>query len=356
MPISWGLNLSDHGEMVRAVADARIRLAGLAGQAVSAAEFSHEVEAALQRTVPFDGWCLFGLDPFTGLRTFQLGGRGTEHTVEMARNEAFMSDVNKYVDLAAAPRPAGWLAPNHPLAGQSFRLHEILLPQGFQSEIRLALAGRDRLWGALVLFRDDRRRYFDDRDTDAVCEIGYPLLDAVRSYPVRPIAPQGTPHGAGIVSISPDDRIVAQSDGAQAWLADLVPGGDDETHLGDVTRVLFDAAHAVRSGDPAAGTTCVRTVSGHWLRVEATTYPVDGTDVSVLLQPATSRQLLGAFAACQRLTPREIDVLEQLMRGRSGKEIAKRLNLSLLTVNGHLKSIYRKCGVRGRDELLGRLV
>jgi len=44
------------------------------------------------------------------------------------------------------------------------------------------------------------------------------------------------------------------------------------------------------------------------------------------------------------------------MRGRSGKEIAKRLNLSLLTVNGHLKSIYRKCGVRGRDELLGRLI
>ncbi len=355
MPISWGLNLSDHGEMVRAVADARIRLAGLAGQAVSAAEFSHEVEAALQRTLPFDGWCLFGLDPFTGLRTFQLGGRGTEHTAEMARNESFMSDVNKYVDLAAAPRPAGWLAPNHPLARHSFRLHEILLPQGFHSEIRLALSDRDRLWGALVLFREDPHRYFGDRDTDAVCEIGEPLLDAVRSYPVRPIAPQGDPPGAGVVAISPDDRILARSEGAEAWLADLVPGGDDETHLGDVTRVLFDAAHAVRRGDRAGGTTCVRTVSGHWLRVEATAHRVDGSDVSVLLQPATSRQLVGAFAACHRLTPREIDVLEQLMRGRSGKQVARQLKLSLLTVNGHLQSIYRKCGVRGRDELVGRL-
>ncbi|HEU0288562.1 MAG TPA: helix-turn-helix transcriptional regulator [Nocardioidaceae bacterium] len=78
-----------------------------------------------------------------------------------------------------------------------------------------------------------------------------------------------------------------------------------------------------------------------------------GRPLPVLRRPG---HLVGAFAACHRLTPREIDVMKQLMGGRSGKEIAKRLNLSLLTVNGHLKSIYRKCGVRGRDELLGRLI
>ena len=355
MPISWGLFLAHHGGMVRAVAETWIRLAGLTGQALEAAEFSHEVSAALRRTLPFDGWCLFGLDPFSGLRTFQLGGRGTEHTVEMARNEAFMSDVNKYLDLAASATPAGWLSPRHPRARDSFRLHEILLPQGFHSEIRLALRDRNRLWGALVLFREDSHRDFNDRDTEAVCAIGESLTRAVRSYPVRPIPRQGAPHSAGVVSIAPDDRIVAVSEGAHAWLADLVPGGDDETHLGDVTRVLFDAAHAVRCGEPARGSTCVRTVRGHWLRVEATAHPLDGSDVTVIMQPATSRQLVGAFGTYHRLTPRELDVLDKVIGGHSGKQIARQLGVSLLTVNGHLRSVYRKCGVRGRDELLGRL-
>ena len=31
------------------------------------------------------------------------------------------------------------------------------------------------------------------------------------------------------------------------------------------------------------------------------------------------------------------------------------LEISLLTVNGHLGSLYRKCGVSGREELFGRL-
>jgi len=126
------------------------------------------VGAALRRALTFDGWCLLGLDPGTGLRTIQFGGRGTEQTAEMARNEALMTDVNKYRDLGVAAVPAGWLSPNHPEARNSFRLHEILLPQGFHSEVRLALRDHGRLWGALVLFREDPRRPFDDHDTAVV--------------------------------------------------------------------------------------------------------------------------------------------------------------------------------------------
>jgi DNA-binding CsgD family transcriptional regulator len=341
--------------MMRAVADTQARLIGLSGRALEAREFSYEVSSAIRQMLPFDGWCLFGIDPSNGLRTFQLGGRGTEHTAEMAHNEAFMSDVNRYVDLAVAPMPAAWLSPEHPEARRSFRLHEILLPQGFHSEIRLALRDRDRLWGALVLFREDPRRDFDDQDTAAVCAIGESLTNAVRAYPVRPIPRRGAPHGAGVVAIAPDDRILAVSEGADAWLADLVPGGDDETYLSDVTRVLFDAAHAVRRGDPDRAATCIRTTRGHWLRVEATAHLLGEADVAVIMQPATPHQLVGALAAGHRLTPREVDVLDQLLRGQSGKRAARQLELSLLTVNGHLQSIYRKCSVRGRDELLAQL-
>jgi DNA-binding CsgD family transcriptional regulator len=341
--------------MIRRAADARLALTGLVGRPVEAAEFSSEVSAALRRTLPFDGWCLFGADPDTGLRTFQFGGRGTECTAEMARNEALMQDVNKYDDLAIAPLPAGWLSPDHPEARKSFRLHEILLPQGLHSEIRLVLRDRGRMWGALVLFREGPSRPFDEDDAATVCAIADPLMSAVRAYPVRPIPRSGSTPAAGVVAVAPDNRLIAVSVEAQAWLDDLVPGGDDQTHSGDVTRVLFDAAHAVRSGDPSRASTCVRTVSGHWLRVEGTAMSVGEADVAVLLQPAAVHQLLGTLAMCHTLTARETDVLKLLARGRAGKQIARDLAISQWTVNEHLHSLYRKCAVTGREELVGRL-
>jgi DNA-binding CsgD family transcriptional regulator len=355
MPISWGLSRCQSVGMIRTVAEAGSGLIDLVGRPVEAAEFSNEVSAVLRRTLPFDGWCLFGLDPRTGLRTFQFGGRGTEQTAEMARNEALMPDLNKYKDLAVAPLPTGWLSADHPEARSSFRLHEILLPQGFHSEIRLVLRDRGRLWGALVLFREDPRRAFDDHDAAALCAIANSLTSAMRAYPARPLPRRGSTHAAGVVVLAPDNRLVAVSAEAQAWLDDLVPGGDDATSATDVTRVLFDAAHAVRRGDTDRASTCIRTVSGQWLRVEGTLLLAGEADVAVVLHPAALHQMLGTVAACNKLTERESEALGLLAYGLAGKQIARELSISPLTVNGHLRSLYRKCGVTGREELFGRL-
>jgi DNA-binding CsgD family transcriptional regulator len=342
--------------MMRAAADTQSQLTSLVGRPVEAAQFSSDVCSALQRALTFDGWCLLGLDPHTGLRTSQFGGRGTEHTAEMARNEALMSDVNKYADLAVAACPAGWLSAKHPQARHSFRLNEILLPQGFHSEIRLALRDQgSRLWGALVLFREDPNRLFDDHDAAALCALAGPLTNVVRAYPVRPLPRRGSAPGAGVVALAPDNRIVAVSAEAQAWLDDLVPGGDDQTHAGNVTRVLFDAAHAIRHRDTVRASTCVRTVSGHWLRVEGTAVSVGDADVAVILQPATVDQLLKTVATCHRLTARESQILSLLTHGLASKQIARQVGISVYTVSEHLGSLYRKCGVTGREQLIGHL-
>lgn len=54
------------------------------------------------------------------------------------------------------------------------------------------------------------------------------------------------------------------------------------------------------------------------------------------------------------LTPRERDVLKEMLDGQSDKEIAAALALSRYTVSQHAHSIYRKLGVSGRKELLAR--
>ena len=49
------------------------------------------------------------------------------------------------------------------------------------------------------------------------------------------------------------------------------------------------------------------------------------------------------------LTLREHDVLRELAQGCSNKEIARTLSLSPHTVDGYVKGIYRKLGIRNRS-------
>jgi DNA-binding CsgD family transcriptional regulator len=266
-----------------------------------------------------------------------------------------MPDVNQYAELARAEQPAGWLSREHPRASTSFRLNEILRPQGIHSEMRLALREDARLWGALVLFRNRSDRLFDDADAAAASSLAGPLARAVRRHPVRSFPTRAAPIGQGLVLLAPDNRLIAVSDHAQSWLDDLVPGGPDETGPDDVTRVVFDAANAARRAQARGAATTVRTVSGRWLRVEGVLLNGGDADVGVLMHAAHVSHLIPAMQAYHALTPRETQVLRQAVDGQPSKQIAHQLNISLLTVNAHLTSIYRKCGVTGREELFAQL-
>jgi DNA-binding CsgD family transcriptional regulator len=338
--------------MIRAVAEARATLETLVGEPLEAAEFSEAVDTAVRGVIDYDGWCLFGMDPVTWFRIAQWGGRGTDYTTDLARNEALMSDVNGFRQLSSAPMPAGWLSRDHPGAAHSFRFHEIIRPSGFRSELRLLLRDRGRVWGGLTLFSESASRPFDDDAARRIVALAEPLTQAVRAYPARDLARRGEAPPAGVVAVS-RRGIVAISDGARSWLGDLVPGDLDETTAENMTRVALDAAYAVRRGDRAG--TCLRTVRGHWLRVEAVPMTLGEADVAVTFQEASVAQVAVTVSDSCGLTRREREVLYQVLRGEQAKHIARGLGLSVLTVNGHLRSIYRKCHVRGRDELFARL-
>src|SRR6478735_5926872 len=163
--------------MTATVEAVRGELADLVGRAADGPEFGEAVADAVGSVLHFDAWCLLGLNPANGLRTFQFGhgGTGSQYTATMSANEALQSDVNKYGDLARAIVPAGWLARDHPGAATSPRYQEILRPQGIHSELRLALRDRGRVWGGLSLFRVDTRPTFDDDDVAVAAALAEPL-------------------------------------------------------------------------------------------------------------------------------------------------------------------------------------
>ena len=51
----------------------------------------------------------------------------------------------------------------------------------------------------------------------------------------------------------------------------------------------------------------------------------------------------------EKLTPRELEVCELIKQGLSSKEIATRLNVSLLTVHKHRETIRKKLGIANKE-------
>jgi two-component system NarL family response regulator len=66
--------------------------------------------------------------------------------------------------------------------------------------------------------------------------------------------------------------------------------------------------------------------------------------------PQVIAEKLAERMGAEDLTPREFDVLEQIVYGKSNKEIAAELNVSEATVKTHINSLLSKLGVTDRTQ------
>jgi DNA-binding CsgD family transcriptional regulator len=80
----------------------------------------------------------------------------------------------------------------------------------------------------------------------------------------------------------------------------------------------------------------------------------DAGRIAVALRGAAPAETFDMLSRAYALTPRERELVAALVDGMDTRAIAERLFISRHTVQDHLKSVFRKVGVRTRRELLAR--
>jgi DNA-binding CsgD family transcriptional regulator len=74
----------------------------------------------------------------------------------------------------------------------------------------------------------------------------------------------------------------------------------------------------------------------------------------VTIEPTSPSERTSLFSRACGLTVRETELVAHLATGADTREVARRLFLSELTVQDHLKSIFAKTAVHNRRTLLAR--
>jgi DNA-binding CsgD family transcriptional regulator len=125
---------------------------------------------------------------------------------------------------------------------------------------------------------------------------------------------------------------------------------------GILPAVVYPVAVLARSReDPSGAHALERAVDGRWVRIEAARLEGQAdAQVAVTLRAATAVETFDLLCRAYVLSPREREVVAALLAGLDTRGVSRRLFISAHTVQDHLKSVFRKAGVRSRRELLAR--
>jgi DNA-binding CsgD family transcriptional regulator len=332
--------------------------------------FSYRRQAArkLRTALPFDAVWWWTTDPATSFFTSGVFEPCPEDHVicgSVHTNEFVDPDYNKFRVLARRPRHVGVLS--SATAGRlerSDRYHRVLLPLGYEHELRLALVDGSTCWGALALLREPGSPDFAPADVRVAESLCSALTEGLRiGLVLGAVSVDTTPDGPGLMILDDELEILTSTPTAERWLEELrdessaVPGGVPDAIRSVVACVRqMENAEGAQDQTPRAR---VRGRSGRWLVIHGSrTRERDGRvrGIAVIVEQAKPSEIAPLIVCAYGLSDRETNVTRLILQGLSTKEIAAELYVSPYTIQDHLKSIFNKVGVRSRRELAARIL
>jgi DNA-binding CsgD family transcriptional regulator len=338
----------------RTPARVREELARLCAGERDVASLVDEADALVASVLPHDGACWHTTDPATLIETtFRTVDLPPRHE-RMAELEYVVPDYNKFAMLARARQHSGVLSvATGGRPHRSARYREIIHPAGYRGELRVSLVVDGACWGSIAVFRQAPHDFTEDERRFAH-DIAPMLARGFRGAAVQRIGAQTRVDvRPGLILLDAERQIESVTPAATAWLMELGFVGDVNVDpLPFVVNAVAERARAV-GGDASAR---VRGAGDAWVSVDASqaSGPTPGR-IALILQSAAPASMAPLIAAAHGLSPRERELTELVLQGFGTAVIAQRLVISPLTVQGHLKSIFEKVGVRSRRELVGSI-
>ncbi len=350
---------------------ARQQLARLASSGLSPGQLGERLLAAIEFAVPSDAAMLCAVDPttllFNRLLAVSLGARPHLHWYlrNLYLNDA-VADVTHpglmrahLTAVVLHDRPeTSWGLPRHLAnwfsASEWYRAyHECT---GAAGGILRAFFPAGGQWVAtLDLARFEATHPFRPTDV-AFLRLVAPLIGDILQMALNREHAMGSVNTAdcgacGVLVLAPNGQVRLCTPVAETWLNVLQDADVSQEH--HLPTVIWSVIAGLRAGGQRSTPTrvSVPTPNGT-LRIEASPVGDDGSVAVALVphyQPAPP-----LLPAGWNLTRQERQVVEQVMRGLSNRQIATTLVVTENTVESHLKHVYEKLNVHSRSQLLAR--
>lgn len=328
--------------------------------------FLAEVDASIRRAIPNDAMCVSVQDPATSLTTatFKFGGlvEQESHDSHWCEIEFTGGDATSFRNLATQRQVAvGMHLETDGDVRRSVRMRDFMDPHfGFTDELRTVASIESRAWGAFAMMRADTRSPFDETDVGLMDSLSTSLACGLRAG-VLVACMEATPDttvGPGVIIVQADETVAQMNPDANRWLEELARCDNSHGPVHTLAALVHACGRYARGESPVPPRTRVRLSTGTWvvLHCSPLTGPgASGTDVVITIEEARPPEIIPLVVAAFDLTPREQDVTELVLQGTPSKEVASTLNISVHTVQDHLKSVFEKAGVRSRRELMARI-
>ncbi|HEY5857283.1 MAG TPA: helix-turn-helix transcriptional regulator [Aldersonia sp.] len=340
----------------------RGEIAHAAAEQLDWVSYSARMSAALRTVIPHERCCWHTVDPgtilFTGSVNHNIGCSGSW----LAHYEYEVEDVDKWAFLARSGRLAGALSlDTHGDLSRSAR-HRSHEAYGIGDELRVSLVTDGIYWGAASFLRNADQPWYTAEHVRAITALAPALATGLRRSMLHVVEAEATAehYGPGVVVFDSGGNPQSVSPAAERWIEEIVEVPPPSTPIeSKVVQAIAARARAIAPGtDPLelAARSRVRTRSGSWLLLYGTRLSgVEEGCTAVIIQPATPREIAPVIALAYGLSQRECHITALCIQGRSTKEMARVMSLSVYTIQDHMKSIFDKTGVRSRGELVGQI-
>ncbi|MBU5258458.1 helix-turn-helix transcriptional regulator [Bacillus pumilus] len=320
-------------------------------------QLRQHIRDELAAVLDFDAACITTIDPATLLST----GSFTDEPIEeihdqLFQNEFLKKDVHLHEYLAKGPIHAASLVQSGEYLN-SDRYRDILLPKGWSDELRAALVIQGECWGIASLYRLKDKEPFQEQDIRAVIEQTPRLAAKLRDelFKKRDTEEDDAAEQQGFLILSHDYNLLYGNETGLHWLHTFQ--AFEQIHDKATMPRLFRAlgAKLLYGGIDQTAAIMTRMPTGLFLSLQAFRLAqAAGQEEAVMIhiKRAQTNDILPYAAKTYRLTEREMNVLDCLLKGQSTKEIASTLFISTHTVHDHVKAMLQKTNLSSRRMLV----